>query len=215
MSMTMHSNTNSIFSSVQNSIQVAVEKSKHLSPDRQNRLKEVAGYIQNSLNQDSIPQLTFICTHNSRRSHLGQIWAKVMADYYGFLNVRTYSGGTEATAFNPNAIAALHVQGLKIEALTEGPNPHYNVRYSEDQAKLETWSKVFDQAPNPQASFCAIMTCSEADEACPVVFGAAKRVSLPYEDPKKSDGTPEQAATYQARSIEIASEMAFIFQQLG
>ncbi|MEL6653963.1 MAG: protein-tyrosine-phosphatase [Bacteroidota bacterium] len=213
--MMMPSNTNSIFTSVQDSIQTAVEKSKQLSPDRQDRLKEIAAYIQDALNQAVIPQLTFICTHNSRRSHLGQIWAKVMADYYGYSSVRTYSGGTEATAFNPNAIAALRVQGLEIVALTEGQNPHYNIRYSEEQAKLETWSKVFNQAPNPQASFCAIMTCSEADEACPVVFGASKRVALPYEDPKKSDGTPEQAATYQARSLEIATEMAFLFQQLG
>ncbi|MEL7342425.1 MAG: protein-tyrosine-phosphatase, partial [Bacteroidota bacterium] len=200
---------------VRDSLQIAFEKSKYLTLDRQSRLKEIAAYLRDSIDQGLVPQLTFICTHNSRRSHLGQIWAKVMADYYGYPSVQTYSGGTEATAFNPNAIAALREQGLQIEALTEGQNPHYMIRYSEEQAKLETWSKVYDQAPNPQAAFCAIMTCSEADEACPVVFGASKRVSLPYEDPKKSDGTPEQAAIYQARSLEIASEMAFVFQQLG
>jgi arsenate reductase len=38
------------------------------------------------------------------------------------------------------------------------------------------------------------MTCSEADKNCPIVLGALDRISLPYNDPKEADGTPEEAA---------------------
>ncbi|MBW2160612.1 MAG: hypothetical protein JRH14_11750 [Deltaproteobacteria bacterium] len=40
---------------------------------------------------------------------------------------------------------------------------------------VECFSKTYDDPGNPAEGFVAVMTCSEADEACPVVSGAALR----------------------------------------
>jgi arsenate reductase len=58
------------------------------------------------------------------------------------------------------------------------------------------------------------MTCTSADQGCPFVAGAEKRFSIPFEDPKIADGTPEQASKYEERSLQIATEMKFIFSQI-
>lgn len=173
-------------------------------------LGQIADYIRQQIASQQKAELIFICTHNSRRSHFGQIWAQVAATYYDLPEVHTYSGGTEATAFNPNAIEALISDSFVITGDQTTTNPRYQVVYSPSLPSLQAWSKVFADPANPQTGFCAVMTCSEADEACPAVFGASARVSLPYEDPKKSDGTPEQNATYRERSHEIAREMLYM-----
>ena len=183
---------------------------EQLTPDRKKRLRQIGDYVQNQISKGQPAELIFICTHNSRRSHFGQIWAKVLADYYGLSSVYTYSGGTETTAFNPNAIQALRTIGFHIEVKKDGGNPHYEIRYAENLPSLEAWSKVYTDPANPQEDFCAVMTCSEADEARPAVFGAAERVSLPYEDPKKADGTPQEADTYLERCRQIAQEILFV-----
>ncbi|MFK7926525.1 MAG: protein-tyrosine-phosphatase [Bacteroidia bacterium] len=214
----MHSNKIErapFFDSVKHTIELAIELSAALPIERRAKLDLIKVYFQASMAENKTPQLVFICTHNSRRSHYGQIWAKVMADYFGYPRVKTYSGGTEATAFNPNAIAALKQQGFKLSCEDEQiDNPIYTAQYGSDFQLSPIYSKKYDAPQNPSADFCAIMTCTEADEACPIVFGASSRVSLPYEDPKKSDGTALQNATYQKRSLEIASEMAYLFANI-
>ena len=55
------------------------------------------------------------------------------------------------------------------------------------------------------------MTCSSADEACPIIPGADFRLTLTYRDPKESDGTPEESATYDERCAQIAREMFHLF----
>ena len=199
-----------IFPKIQRFIESLNSESVQLSTDRKNRLTQIAEFIQQQTSKGQPAELIFICTHNSRRSHFGQIWAKVLADYYGLSSLYTYSGGTEATAFNPNAIQALRTIGFQIEVKKDGENPHYEIRYAENLPSLKAWSKVYSDPANPQQDFCAVMTCSEADEACPAVFGAAERVSLPYEDPKKADGTPQEADTYLERCRQIAQEILFV-----
>jgi hypothetical protein len=54
------------------------------------------------------------------------------------------------------------------------------------------------------------MTCSSADKGCPLVYGSDARFSVPYVDPKVSDGTPEEAATYDARLRQIGTEMLYV-----
>jgi arsenate reductase len=157
--------------------------------------------------------LVFICTHNSRRSHMAQVWAQAAARHFGLEGVRTYSGGTEATAFNPAAVAALERAGFGIERRGEGDgdNPVYVVR-GEGDLVMECFSKTFTDAPNPQQGFTAVMTCSDADQACPIVPGAAHRFAIPYVDPKVADGTPAEAATYDARCAQIACEMLWVMR---
>jgi len=182
--------------------------------DRKTQLDKLALYIKTQKSSGQNSKLVFICTHNSRRSHLSQIWAKTAAEYYGIGSfIETYSGGTEATAFNPRAVAALERSGFVIEK-PEGENPHYLVRYAEQAPALECFSKVYDQAPNPDKGFAAVMTCSQADKNCPSIPGAAVRIPIPYEDPKASDGTPDEAKVYDERSAQIATEMFYLMKQV-
>ncbi len=190
------------------------QQSESIPADRKAQLDKLALYIKTQQSTGQASKLVFICTHNSRRSHLSQIWAKTAAEYYGIGSaIEAYSGGTEATAFNPRAVAALERAGFTIEK-PEGENPHYMVRFSEQTPALECFSKVYDQAPNPSEGFAAVMTCSQADKNCPSIPGAAVRVPIPYEDPKAADGTPDEAKVYDERSAQIASEMFYLMKRV-
>ena len=186
-----------------------------ISEDRKAILNPLIDFIKAKIATNSPIRLNFICTHNSRRSHLSQIWAQTMASYYNINNVSCYSGGTEATAMFPKVGETLSNQGFKILKLSENNNPVYAIKFAENEPSVIAFSKAFSHAFNPASGFAAIMTCSSADEACPAVFGCDKRIAVTYEDPKKSDGTPLQTETYFNRSLEIATEMKFVFSSLG
>lgn len=181
-------------------------------PDgRRADLAKVAAYVRECRSKSQAAKLTFICTHNSRRSHLSQIWAQVAAEYYGLDGIETFSGGTEATAFNPRAVAALKRCGLEIEADDlDSENPHYRVTTSPHSDPQVCFSKVYDAPPNPTSGYCAIMTCSQADEACPLVMGCDLRIPIRYEDPKVADDTEFEAQRYDERSAQICTEMLYM-----
>ena len=182
-------------------------------------LERLADYLRERRRAGEPARLTFICTHNSRRSHLGQLWAAVAAVRYDVPGVETFSGGTEATAFNPRAVAALRRAGFRIEPESgpdgAGPNPRYEATYSESLPPAVCFSKRYDRPPNPTADFAAVLVCGEADAACPHVPGAAVRLALPYEDPKAADDTPAEAARYDARTAQIARELLYAFSRAG
>jgi arsenate reductase (thioredoxin) len=191
------------------------EKLFHTLPkNRVEELQRIAIAITAHTKQSGSSSLIFICTHNSRRSHLAQIWAKVAADYYDISGVTTYSGGTEVTAFHPNAITALRNAGFDISHGDSTSNPMYSVRYSSVAPALSAFSKRYNDTHNPSQEFFAVMTCSDADKACPFVVGAKERFSLPYEDPKIYDRTPQQDARYAKRCKQIATEMLYIFSRV-
>lgn len=174
-------------------------------------LARIATYIETRYAQGEAINLVFICTHNSRRSHFGQIAAALAAEYYALDRVRVFSGGTEATAFHPNAIAALRHLGFSVESAdTTAKNPVWTVRFGE-YGQTTCFSKVFNDPANPDKHFAAIMTCSDAEQNCPFVPGTELRIGTTYEDPKASDGTPQQDATYQERFLQIAREMLYAF----
>jgi arsenate reductase (thioredoxin) len=179
--------------------------------ERKEALQQVSQYVRRSVAAGEQARLTFICTHNSRRSHMGQLWAAASAAYYEVGNVETFSGGTEATAFNPRAVAALERAGFEIEKGTEKQNPRYRVRLLSQGPDQVCFSKVYYADPNPKKDYCAVMTCAQADKNCPMVRGASLRVSIPYEDPKSADGTPVETATYDERCAQIARETLYIF----
>ncbi|MDX1928039.1 MAG: protein-tyrosine-phosphatase [Pirellulaceae bacterium] len=186
-----------------------------IPPERQDELVKVADFIRKRLSKSEPAELTFICTHNSRRSHLSQIWAQVAAEYYGLDGVQTYSGGTEATAFNPRAVAAMQRCGLKIIAddPTAG-NPRYSVFTSDASTPQVCFSKVYSQPPNPTKDYCAVMTCSQADDACPLVMGSELRMPIRYEDPKVADDTAFEAQRYDERCAQICREMLFMMSRV-
>lgn len=181
--------------------------------ERKVRLGELADYIRSKIEKDQAVKLNFICTHNSRRSHLAQIWTALAAYHYGIENIETYSGGTEATAFNPRAVAAMERAGFKVEN-PGGENPRYKVKFSVKAEPLICFSKTFDDDVNPDAAFAAIMTCSDADENCPFVPGAEFRISITYRDPKESDGTNKEKETYDDRCFQIATEMFYVVSKV-
>lgn len=185
-----------------------------ISEERKGILKPLIAYISNKIKTNTSIRLNFICTHNSRRSHLSQIWAQTMAAHYNINNVSCYSGGTEATAMFPKIEETLTNQGFKIDKLSEENNPVYSIKFSENEPAIIAFSKQFSDAFNPASEFAAIMTCSSADEGCPMVFGCDKRIAITYQDPKKSDGTALQTETYLNRSLQIATEMKFVFSMV-
>ncbi len=187
---------------------------QNIAEERKSVLLEFSKYIQGKVNSGETIWLNFICTHNSRRSHLSQIWAQTMAYHFGIQNVFCYSGGTEATAMFPKVAETLISQGFEIQKLSETTNPVYAVKFDANELPIICFSKKYDDDFNPKNAFAAIMTCDSADEGCPMVFGADARFPIKYEDPKKSDGTDEQEKIYAERSLQIASEMYFVFSQI-
>lgn len=181
--------------------------------ERRKQLEIIADYVRGRVEAGQPARLTFICTHNSRRSHLCQIWAQTASAYYG-IPAATFSGGTSATAFNPRAVATLKRAGFDIPDPAADSNPRYQVRFRSDGAPMECFSKVYHDAPNPQNDFCAVMVCSQADKSCPIVAGAALRIAVPYDDPKADDDTPNEAAQYDQCCAQIAREMLFVFSRI-
>ena len=193
---------------------LAVSKSgSDLEAKRIQQLEPLSRYIFNKISRGETAALNFICTHNSRRSHLGQIWLQMAAAYYEIDLVNAYSGGTEETAFNPRAVAALQRAGFAVE-VGIGANPKCKVSSDLGSLYLVSFSKKYDHLENPKKDFCTVMTCSEADEACPVIFGADLRVKLLYEDPKSADGTDHERTTYDERCFQIATEMFYVMKQV-
>jgi hypothetical protein len=187
---------------------------KQIAEDRKKLLSRLAKAIRHDLDLECSADLIFICTHNSRRSLMGQLWALVAAYEYDIIGIRGFSGGTEATSFHPRAVKTLQKAGLEIEKRDEESNPEYLVSLPGVEDGIRVFSKKYEDPPNPTKNFIAVMTCITADEACPVVTGASSRHSITYEDPKDYDGAPEEEEAYDERSRQIAREMLFVFAQL-
>lgn len=203
--------SNTILSTLQPIVQKLMNEFSQIPDERKSILKEVTDFVSEKLRTGQIINLNFICTHNSRRSHISQIWAQAAAHYYGIENVHCYSGGTEATAFNPRAVKAMKDAGFDIQVFKDGTNPIYKVKFSNEAIALSVFSKKYDDDFNPKRDFAAVMTCSHADENCPLVPGATKRIALTYNDPKDFDGTPLEAAKYSERVHEIGREILYAF----
>jgi arsenate reductase (thioredoxin) len=206
--------TYKVLPAAQLSIDKLVSEFNLITEERKSAIRSLTQYIAQQKKEGKKVLLNFVCTHNSRRSHISQIWAQTAAHYYGVDNVETFSGGTEATAFNPRAVTAMMQAGFDITTIKEGKNPVYKVTFSNDAPALTVFSKRYDDDFNPKSDFAAIMTCSHADENCPFIPGA-KRIALTYNDPKDFDGTPEESAKYSERVNEIGREILFAFSQVN
>lgn len=202
-----------MYSKIEQFIQ-SIEVNK-ISAERKAILQPLVEFIQDKVNAKEELYINFICTHNSRRSHLSQVWAQVMASHFAIPNVVAYSGGTEATAMFPKVADTLAAQGLEIFQLSEGKNPVYAIKYAENAQPIIGFSKTYDHAFNPASKFVAIMTCSQADAGCPFIAGAEKRIPITYDDPKAFDDSPQQAEKYAERSVQIATELFYVFSKIN
>jgi len=187
----------------------------NLLTERKEVLQPLINFIQAKRSQEEEIRLNLICTHNSRRSHLAQIWAQAAAAHYQIPQVYCYSGGTQATAMFQVVAETLERTGFKIQALSGGSNPVYAVKYAENEHPVIAFSKTYDNGFNPKEGFVAIMTCSQADGGCPFIAGAEKRIAITNEDPKEFDGSAQQAEKYNERSLQIALEMSYVFSQIS
>jgi len=192
-----------------------VSEFQEITLERKEILNKISQYIIQKQEVDKPVNLVYICTHNSRRSHFGQIWAYVAACYYGVKNVNTYSGGTEVTAFNINAINSLKRIGFLVKPINVEKNTVYHVFHDENGTPSICFSKTYDDLKNPQKDFAAILTCSDAEENCPFIPGVELRIGTTYNDPKVFDNTPLQDVKYDERCKQIALETFYIFSKIA
>lgn len=176
-------------------------------------MQPLVDFVQQKVAEGQLVNINFICTHNSRRSHFAQVWAQIAAAYFNIANVYCYSGGTQETAIFPQVLKTLMNQGLSIFKLVDTNNPIYVIKYSDNGVPIIGFSKMYNSPLNPISTFAAVMTCSQADGECPFI-AAEKRISITYEDPKVSDGTTVQSQVYAHRSLQIASEMFYVFSKI-
>ena len=192
---------------IQNSLFPEIEQmikqlnSRTITGERKAVLQPLTDFINAKLSANQAIRINFICTHNSRRSHLSQVWAQTMAYYFNINNVYCYSGGTESTALFPMVAETLQNSGFQINTISETDNPVYSIKYAHNEPPIIGFSKKLDDDFNPKSEFAAIMTCSQADGGCPFIAGAEKRIPITFEDPKVFDNSPQQVAKYQERSL--------------
>lgn len=186
-----------------------------LPQDRQVLLDGVCDYISTRVKRGEPVRLVFICTHNSRRSHLAQVWCQIAAARYNVPGIETFSGGTEATACNIRTVRVLRRAGLSVVATSQTDNPVYLAQYSDALPPLQLYSKVYSSNGNPSSGFAAMLCCSDADEQCPLVSGSDGRFGLHYEDPKSADNSPAERQRYDERNLQIAQEMFRVMSEVA
>jgi arsenate reductase len=131
------------------------DEAESVPADRKEVLDAIAGDVAARLRSGKQADLTFICNHNSRRSHMSQIWAATAAYYYGLNGVHTFSGGTEATACNCRTVAAMRRVGFDIEDATTGDNPIYLVRYAADRPAVRVLEAVHRGRQSKKRLYCS------------------------------------------------------------
>ena len=202
-----------LFSEIENLIKLLNPET--IPSERKTVLQPLTDFIQLKVSENREIRINFICTHNSRRSHLSQVWAQTMANYFNIKNVFCYSGGTKATVLFPMVAETLQNSGFQINKISKNKNPVYSIKYSNNEHPIIGFSKKLDDDFNPKSEFVAIMTCSQADGGCPFIAGAEKRIPITFEDPKVFDNSSQQAEKYNERSVQIATEMFYVFSQIN
>ena len=202
-----------LFVQLENYCQTFENEFHLISEDRKKQLEELAQYISQKQKNNQPTRLNVICTHNSRRSHIGQLWLAAAALFYKKNNIHTFSGGTEATAFNHRSVAALKRAGFEIVTSDSSvENPIYFATFGFSHTPLKMFSKKYDHAENPLKEFAAIMVCSDADEGCPLILGAESRFALTFDDPKHFDNTDLENEKYDERVRQIGREMFYVMK---
>jgi len=203
MQPTITESTENFFKSALNSLE--------LNPERKTLLTSIAQTAATDLSKNHPVHFNFICTHNSRRSQLAQVWAHYATHYYKLQNIENFSGGTAVTAFFKNTVKTLQNVGFNFQLKEfSHKNPHYLISNATHSETLEGFSKLYDDETNLSPYF-AITTCNNADENCPFIPEAKHRFHLPFVDPKAYDNTDLQEEKYLEANKRIAGEMHFLY----
>ena len=111
-------------------------------------------------------RVLFLCTHNSARSQMAEGLLRLL----GGDRFEAFSAGTQATRVRPLAIRAMQELGVDISG--------------QESKTLERYlDQPFDKV---------ITVCDQANEACPVFFGARERLHWSFPDPSAATGTEDQ-----------------------
>ena len=116
--------------------------------------------------------IIFLCTHNSRRSQLCQIWGYILAKIYK-VDLIFNSAGSEKTEVHENIFYCLSYLGIKAE----------NNKVIFKDLIINLHSKTLNEIKEDK--FIAIMTCSDTEKSCPTDPRSIKNIKMFYEDPKK------------------------------
>lgn len=198
-----------MFESVKKFCEERIEEFDQIPEIRKEQLEKVSQYVKTHKNA----QLVFVCTHNSRRSQLAQVWTAIAAEHYGLVSTHSFSAGTEITAFHPNAIGTLVRAGVKVERSENTENPYCFLDFGGENS-IKCFSKTIEHESLPKSSFAAIMTCGHAEENCPFLPGADLRIPITYEDPKVSDDTSKSDEVYDERCAQIARELFYMLSKV-
>lgn len=185
-----------------------------ISSERKALLEQCAASIASQLKEKQSSDIIVICTHNSRRSQLAEVWISIAAQHFGVKGIRPFSGGSEATAFNHRMVNALLRTGLQFQLLEAGENPVYRINIDKSHTQKHYFSKQYSHHYNPQTGFIAILVCDSADAACPTVFGAEHRYFIPFVDPKHADDSHEESSVYDDKVLEEGREMLYMMKRV-
>jgi len=111
-------------------------------------------------------RVLFLCTHNSARSQMAEGLLRAL----GGDRFEAFSAGTEASHVRPLAVRAMAELGIDIS-----------------QQASKTLDRYLDQPFD-----MVITVCDQANEACPVFFGARQRLHWGFPDPSTAEGTQDQ-----------------------
>lgn len=174
-----------------------------LSPGRVDMLEKIATTLFKIKSTQDELNVVFVCTHNSRRSHMAQVMFAAMVEHLEIDHTNSFSAGTEATEVHPLTISSLQEVGFDV---VKKDSTH---KLTSGDMSLDLFSKKYDH-PSIKSPFVAIMVCDEADNSCPTLPQAVKRFSLPYKDPKSADGTEVEQKVYATTLYKIGEEMAIL-----
>lgn len=121
-------------------------------------------------------KVLFLCTGNSCRSQMAEGWARHLKRD----EIVPYSAGTQKHGLNPRAVKVMAEAGVDLSG-----------QYSKtlDELKVESFDWV-------------ITVCDHANEACPVLPGAARRHHVSFDDPPRlasTAGSEEEALAHYRR----------------
>lgn len=194
-----------------------LEDADRIPAERLKILHSLSSHIRKRLQGRDPVRINFICTHNSRRSQIAQVWAHTAAAAFQVPRIETGSGGTETTAFHPFALRAMRTLGFRTtetDAPENAGNPRYTLTIGTGTPSLVCWSKRLEDTFPSDARFLAVMTCSDADRTCPVVPGAMARIPLTFADPKRSDGSGREQQEYLKTAVNIGRELLQVFRNV-
>jgi arsenate reductase len=104
-------------------------------------------------------RILFLCTGNSCRSQMAEGWARALkAD-----TVEAFSAGSEPHGLNPHAVAVMREAGIDIS-----------------QQQSQHLDDFRDQPLD-----VVVTVCGDADQACPVLPGNARKVHRGFDDPPR------------------------------